>query len=99
MCFLSFGAGLVAFIQHPWGSEVSALALAQTPRPLLALDRSAGILLEQSPADFRPQPPATRRMTTPEPWSILADVAGHLQVSEDTVLRWIAKRKLPGYVS
>jgi len=36
-------------------------------------------------------------MTTPEPWSILADVAGHLQVSEDTVLRWIAKRKLPAH--
>ncbi len=36
-------------------------------------------------------------MTTPEPWSILADVAGHLQVSEDTVLRWITKRKLPAH--
>lgn len=36
-------------------------------------------------------------MITPEPWSILADVAGHLQVSEDTVLRWIAKRKLPAH--
>jgi len=36
-------------------------------------------------------------MSTPEPWSILADVAGHLQVSEDTVLRWIAKRKLPAH--
>jgi excisionase family DNA binding protein len=34
-------------------------------------------------------------MPTPEPWSILADVAAHLQVSEDTVLRWIAKRHLP----
>ena len=36
-------------------------------------------------------------MTTPEPWTILADIAGHLQVSEDTVLRWIAKRKLPAH--
>lgn len=36
-------------------------------------------------------------MPTPEPWSILADVAGHLQVSEDTVLRWIAKRHLPAH--
>jgi excisionase family DNA binding protein len=36
-------------------------------------------------------------MPTPEPWSILADVAAHLQVSEDTVLRWIAKRKLPAH--
>jgi excisionase family DNA binding protein len=36
-------------------------------------------------------------MSTPEPWSILADVAGHLQVSEDTVLRWIAKRHLPAH--
>lgn len=33
-------------------------------------------------------------MPTPEPWSILADVAGHLQVSEDTVLRWIANELL-----
>lgn len=36
-------------------------------------------------------------MPTSEPWSILADVAGHLQVSEDTVLRWIAKRRLPAH--
>ena len=36
-------------------------------------------------------------MPTPEPWSILADVAGHLQVSEDTVLRWIARRKLSAH--
>lgn len=36
-------------------------------------------------------------MTSPEPWSILQDVASHLQVSEDTVLRWIAKRKLPAH--
>ena len=32
-----------------------------------------------------------------EPWSVLADVAGHLHVSEDTVLRWIAQRKLPAH--
>lgn len=36
-------------------------------------------------------------MPTPEPWSILADVAGHLQGSEDTVLRWIAKREPPAH--
>ena len=36
-------------------------------------------------------------MPTPEPWSILADVAGHLQVSEDAVLRWIARRRLPAH--
>ena len=30
-------------------------------------------------------------------WSILADVAGHLQVSEDTVLRWFAKRSKPAH--
>lgn len=36
-------------------------------------------------------------MPTPEPWSILTDVAAHLQVSEDTVLRWIAKRRLPAH--
>lgn len=32
-----------------------------------------------------------------EQWSVLADVAGHLQVSEDTVLRWIAGRALPAH--
>lgn len=32
-----------------------------------------------------------------EPWSVMADVANHLQVSEDTVLRWIANRKLPAH--
>ena len=36
-------------------------------------------------------------MTTPEPWSILADIAGYLQVSEAAVLRWIAQRKLPAH--
>jgi excisionase family DNA binding protein len=36
-------------------------------------------------------------MPTPEPWSFFADVAGHLQVSEDTVLRWIAKLHLPAH--
>jgi excisionase family DNA binding protein len=36
-------------------------------------------------------------MSTPEPWSILADVASHLQVSEGTVLRWIAKLHLPAH--
>ncbi len=35
-------------------------------------------------------------MTTTEPWSILADIAGYFQVSEDTVLR-IAKRKLSAH--
>ena len=33
-------------------------------------------------------------MPTTEPWSNLADISSHLQVSEDTVLRWIAKRHL-----
>ena len=36
-------------------------------------------------------------MTTPEPWPILADIAGYLQVSEAAVLRWIAQRKLPDH--
>lgn len=36
-------------------------------------------------------------MTTPEPWSILADIAGHLRVSEAAVLRWITQRKLPDH--
>jgi len=36
-------------------------------------------------------------MSTFQPWSILADVAGHLLVSVDTVLRWIAIRKLPAH--
>ena len=35
-------------------------------------------------------------MATLEPWAVLADVADHLQVSDDTVLRWIAHRDLPG---
>ena len=63
-------------------------------RPL-ALDRHAPILRRSSPADFTPQPTTTRRMTTSKPWSILVDIAEHLQVGEDTVRRWIAKRKLP----
>ncbi len=36
-------------------------------------------------------------MPTLEPWAVLADVADHLQVSDDTVLRWIASRNLPGH--
>ncbi len=36
-------------------------------------------------------------MNAPEPWSILPDVAKHLHVSEDTVLRWIVKKKLPAH--
>ena len=34
-------------------------------------------------------------MTTPEPWSILTDVAGHLQGS--AIWRWIAKQKQPAH--
>ena len=30
-----------------------------------------------------------------EPWVTLQDVAKHLQVAEDTVHRWIAKRNMP----
>jgi excisionase family DNA binding protein len=36
-------------------------------------------------------------MPTRKPCSILADLAGHLQVSEDKVLRWITKRHLPAH--
>ena len=32
-----------------------------------------------------------------ENWSVLAEVAAHLQVSRDSVLRWIAHRKLPAH--
>jgi len=32
---------------------------------------------------------------TVEPWVTLQDVAKHLQVAEDTVNRWIAKKGLP----
>jgi excisionase family DNA binding protein len=30
-----------------------------------------------------------------EPWVTLQDVARHLQIAEDTVHRWIAKRGMP----
>jgi len=36
-------------------------------------------------------------MPTPEPWSTLSEAATHLQVAEDTVLRWIAKKGLPAH--
>jgi len=32
---------------------------------------------------------------TVEPWVTLQDVAKHLQVAEDTVHRWIAKKGMP----
>jgi hypothetical protein len=37
-------------------------------------------------------------MTAPEPWSIFADKARFPQVSNDTVLLWISKRKLPAHL-
>jgi len=36
-------------------------------------------------------------MPTPEPWSTLSEAATHLQVAEDTVLRWITKKSLPAH--
>lgn len=36
-------------------------------------------------------------MSTPEPWSTLSETATHLQVAEDTVLRWITKKGLPAH--
>lgn len=41
---------------------------------------------------FKPLPTTTRRMTTPQP-----DIAGLLQISEDTVLQSIPTRKLPAH--
>jgi len=35
-------------------------------------------------------------MTT-EPWSTLQEVAKHLQVSEETIHRWMATRSLPAH--
>jgi excisionase family DNA binding protein len=32
-----------------------------------------------------------------EPWSTLQEVAKHLQVSEETVHRWMEKRALPAH--
>lgn len=34
-------------------------------------------------------------LVTVEPWVTLQDVAKHLQVAEDTVHRWIAKKSMP----
>lgn len=34
-------------------------------------------------------------MPEPEPWSTISDVAKHLQIAEDTILRWIARKGLP----
>lgn len=34
---------------------------------------------------------------TPEPWSTIAEVAAHLQVAEDTVLRWIQRKGFPAH--
>jgi len=36
-------------------------------------------------------------MPTPEPWFTLSETATHLQVAEDTVLRWITKKGLPAH--
>jgi len=33
----------------------------------------------------------------PEPWSTIAEVAGHLQVAEDTILRWIQRKNFPAH--
>lgn len=34
---------------------------------------------------------------TPEPWSTIAEVAAHLQVADDTILRWIQRKALPAH--
>lgn len=36
-------------------------------------------------------------MPNPEQWSTLSEAALHLQVAEDTVLRWITKKNLPAH--
>jgi excisionase family DNA binding protein len=33
----------------------------------------------------------------PEPWSSLEEIAVHLGVSQDTVHRWIRRRKMPAH--
>jgi excisionase family DNA binding protein len=72
---------------------------ARNPRANLksSLDEARRALVFDHMADSRPQDPIEDGMSALEPWSVLADVAGHLQVSEDTVLRWIAHRELPGH--
>jgi len=65
-----------------------------------ALVQLHGILILLRPSPAQPTSGRNHRrehVPKPEPWSILADVAGHLQVSEDTVLRCIAKRHLPAH--
>lgn len=34
-------------------------------------------------------------MPEPEPWSTISDVAKHLQLAEDTILRWISRKGMP----
>ncbi len=34
---------------------------------------------------------------TPEPWSTISEVSAHLQVAEDTVLRWIQRKAFPAH--
>jgi excisionase family DNA binding protein len=34
---------------------------------------------------------------TPEPWSTITEVAAHLQVAEDTILRWIQRKGFPAH--
>lgn len=36
-------------------------------------------------------------MTSEEPWVGIAEVAAHLQVSKDTVYRWVDTQGLPGH--
>ena len=48
-------------------------------------------------ADSWPHDTVEDGLSPLEPWSVLADVAGHLQASEYTVLRWIARRELPAH--
>ncbi len=33
----------------------------------------------------------------PEPWSTISEVAAHLHVAEDTVLRWIPRKAFPAH--
>ena len=33
----------------------------------------------------------------PEPWSTISEIAAHLQVAEDTVLRWIPRKAFPAH--
>lgn len=35
--------------------------------------------------------------TDPEPWFTLREIASHLQISEDTVHRWISRKGMPAH--